>query len=255
MHNYNKTFGSKDSLYATVSPIGATVVKLTYYGQDLIYPLKGIDSLSRRRGGIPICFPYFGSPTGRYSDLPRHGWLRDEKLEFFGESDNEGFFFGRSKPTKEYPWELEYRVSVLIDPEAASLKLELEVVRVDDGLLSLPAPINPGFHPYFCGDPNHSISELFASVNGKLITEFHQNAAMIASEGKVFVRSGNHNLKLSAPDCSCLVLWSDSPKKESAYFCVEPILMKPATFGDCDGGRFLQIGEDLKMTFSLAVVR
>ncbi len=248
-----KIFGDKSSLYAIVSTVGATVGRFVYKGKDLIYPEQSVDHAQRKRGGIPICFPNFGKAVGRFSGLRQHGWLRDEKLKFSRESDNVGSFFGKNKPSSEYPWLLEYKVTISVEPEEKKLTLKLEVVRCCDEIES-PAPINPGFHPYFLADPFNAFSQQnLAKISGEQITQFHDQAGIVANEGRVEIRSGDCSLEMKAPECHCLVLWSDSPRNE--YFCVEPILMEPSAFGDPDeGGEFLLIGNSFEMTFSLKIV-
>ncbi len=127
------------------------MTRLVYGGQDLIYPETGKNG-KKRKCGILTGLPYLERPlTGRFSEMSQYGWLQDEVLDFSRESENVGSFFGQNKPTKLYPWQLEYKITVSINPDTCSFVLDLDVIRVDDGV-DLPAPINPGFQPYFCGD-------------------------------------------------------------------------------------------------------
>ncbi len=86
-----------------------------------------------------------------------------------------------------------------------------------------------------------------------MITDFYEKAVIVSNEGEVQIRSGNNSLAMNASECSCLILWSDSFRKD--YFCVKPALMEPSSFGDYEGGgRFLTIGEELKMSLKLELI-
>lgn len=242
--------GSYAGLCAVISDLGGTVKHVTFKGKNIIFPETIINE--KKRGGIPICFPYFGKPGEAFSEMPQHGWLRDQTLKVSRRDTNRVFLVGEKDPQKQYPWKLGYKIAMSINPKNNSLTVLLEVERLKDGVSSL-APINPGFHPYFLGDSLNAPLNFFAQVEGKeSITNFPLESAKTENGKCVLVRSGGFDLLMWAEECAQLVLWSDSPTKK--YFCAEPVLGKPTSFNDPGSGKFLQVGEKFRMSFSLAVL-
>jgi len=133
-----------NSAQALVSEKGGHVISYIHDGEDVIclQRPKG----PKLRGGIPICFPFFGSAPRAFSEISQHGWLRNEMLDCWKEKSNRLVFRGVNHGREGYPWELEYLIKTIIKPD--ELSLELEVYRLSDGIES-GAPINPAFHPYF----------------------------------------------------------------------------------------------------------
>lgn len=249
-----KTIGD-DKFYAVVSSIGATVKRLVYNGENLIFPDKVISDKSR--GGIPICFPFFGKPIKALSSFPRHGWLRHQKLKLNGYAPNQVMFIGENEVTENFPWKLKYAVTVSIDPANSSLTLGLVTERLNDDEY-FNAPINPGFHPYFCSDSSkpsqHSIAKCMARVGSCVLTDFKKESEKVAVDSPILIKSGkrtvNMQLRGDFNSDSQLTLWSDNADE---YFCVEPILTHPDVFAE-PGGKFLREGEKSEMTMRLTVV-
>lgn len=250
-----KAIGSKDT-YAIISSIGAAVKEFVYRGKNFIYPERMIGEKSR--GGIPICFPFFGKPIEALSSFPRHGWLRHQELRLHQDTPNQIVLTGRNRITKEFPWKLRYVVTISIDPRVGYLALKLVTERLRDGEY-FRAPINPGFHPYFCSDlsrpPRHSIARCLARVGPCVLADFKKESEIIVVDNPILIKSGEGTLKMELNgdfnSTSQLTLWSDNADK---YFCVEPILTHPNVFAKPEGGKFLREGEKLEMVMSLAVV-
>lgn len=225
--------------FASVSSKGGSVADFAWKGIPIIYPERAVGEKSR--GGIPICFPFFGKSVKNFSELPRHGWLRNEELELLEESEAHVVFGGKNKPLKHYPWVFEYRVSVFVDSKNG-LQLIFGARRLSDGQF-FPAPINPAFHPYF----NNFGSQIV--VTGKeSISKFGKEAKKIKPASSVFLYSGRWitEMKLGGDfnESSCLVLWSDSPDE---YFCVEPVLACPELLEKPIEMRALDIGEQVEI--------
>ncbi|MFA5961285.1 MAG: hypothetical protein WC848_01210 [Parcubacteria group bacterium] len=250
-----KTIGDK-STYAVISSTGATVKEFVYHGKNLIYPERMVGEKSR--GGIPICFPFFGKPIEALSSFPRHGWLRHQVLQLYWDVPNQVVFVGKNEVTKEFPWKLKYLVTISINPLAGSLTLKLAIERLRDGEY-FRAPINPGFHPYFCSDfskpPRHSIAKCLARVGSHVLTDFKKESEIIVVDSPILVKSGERTLSMELSgdfnSASQLTLWSDNADE---YFCVEPILTHPNAFADPENGKFLSEGEKSEMVMRLTVV-
>ena len=86
----------KGSSRASVSSVGGTVIEFACRGTGIIYPQKTFkkDGAMKTRGGIPICFPFFGPPRPGFKRLSQHGWLRNEKLAVVSTSRNSVIFEG-----------------------------------------------------------------------------------------------------------------------------------------------------------------
>ncbi|TSC92038.1 MAG: hypothetical protein CEN90_153 [Parcubacteria group bacterium Licking1014_17] len=237
---------------ASVSSIGATVGSFSIHGKNIIYSKMTVGQKSR--GGIPICFPFFGTPPEDFNAIPKHGWLRNQDFDLVEHSGDCIVFRGANEKMPGFPWLLEYRVTIRVR-FYGSLILGLVAKRLKDGEF-LHAPINPGFHPYFCADRSDEyMTRGIARVGSRVITDFCGKSSRIIADEPILVRSGEHKLKMilggDFGPKSYLTLWSDNPDE---YFCVEPTLTDPDVFTDSEYGRFLKEGEQLEMECCLTVV-
>lgn len=247
-----------NNVFAVVSSVGATVKRFVCDGKDLIFPERMISEKSR--GGIPICFPFFGKPIEAFSSFPRHGWLRHQELELYlyRDTSDQVVFVGENEVTEEFPWKLKYAVTISIDPLAGFLMLELVTERLFDGEY-FSAPINPGFHPYFCSDfskpTRHNIVKCLARVGASVLTDFKKESEIIIVDDPILIKSGERTLSMELSGdfnpASQLTLWSDNADE---YFCVEPILTHPNVFAEPEGGKFLNEGKKSEMVMCLSVV-
>jgi len=223
----------------TVALHGGTITHFIYHGEDIIFPHHFIGSL-KTRGGIPVCFPFFGVPTEKFSQLPKHGWLRNQQLALINGTDHSVSLTGHNGHlTEVYPWQLEYTVTASIT-DTDGLLFKLEATRLDDGIKE-PAPVNPGFHPYFS---NLGKSELVCcDGTSKFVPAQKIHVIDLGSKKVKMTLSGDFN------ENSQFVLWSDVEK----YFCVEPILGDPQHF-DTPRGKNLEIGERIMLGCLFEVV-
>lgn len=238
-----KKIGS-DGTYFIASSLGGMVREFVWQGIPIIYPERKVGEKSR--GGIPICFPFFGKSPAAFSGIPQHGWLRHQELSCREESENHVIFRGSNEPSKQYPWLLEYEVRVSIDPEKG-LDLALGVTRFPNGPLG-PAPINIGFHPYFS-----NLGQSIAVVSQKdLAEEFHKESRKVPLNDVIFINNGKWIIRMKTGgdfnEKSCVTLWSDDAEK---YFCVEPVQTYPDRFDNPEGGKFLREGQRLEVSCSI----
>ena len=233
-----KIIGNKH-VCATVSSIGGTVEDFMFHSENIIFPSRLVGNKSR--GGIPICFPFFGKPTKDFSSIPQHGWLRHQVV-----------FVGENKVTEEFPWKLHYTITVFVCPADASLTVNLITERLKDGCF-YSTPINPGFHPYFCSDKaKRCIARGMTRIGKRVITDFKKESAQVTVDNPILIKSGKQTVLMELTRCvSQLTLWSDNPDE---YFCVEPVLTSRDDFATPEDGRFLAEGGKFEMTMRLTVV-
>lgn len=234
---------------ANVSIIGGTVTSLTHKGIPIIFPQQEIDD--KIRGGIPICFPFFGPAPAAYSEIKQHGWLRDQNLQVIDyiDIDDCGMVLlrGVTPENEQYPWKLEYDIMISVHDSPAALKIKLKVKRLNDGHY-FHAPINPAFHPYFCSSKAFpSITNCLTKVGEDVFTDnyFGKDAAMIHAQMPIIVQTQKEVVELVLREgfdqMSRIAFWSDNP---GSYYCIEPVAINPEYFADNDrGGIFLGEGE------------
>ncbi len=229
---------------AIVSSLGGTVTSFKVAGKDIFYPWREIGA--RARGGCPICAPWF-SKSARG---PQHGHLRDMeavRYESIGHSAISLFF--RRRGDAGYPWQIDYVTTVSIGYNGV-MSLKLRIERGKDGI-SDPAPILPGFHPYFaCADA----SKVTIEIAGETYSGFSPDARMIlAKDTKVNILIPERKIEMLLLDnfeeSSHVVFWTDAPEK---YFCVEPILEDKRMF-DTPAGQHLEQGQSLELVVAFRV--
>ncbi|MCK4859934.1 MAG: hypothetical protein KAS87_05190 [Candidatus Omnitrophica bacterium] len=230
----------KNDSRATVSSVGGTVVEFVHQGTNIIYPQQTIEKEGemKKRGGIPICVPFFGLPGSGLKRLGQHGWLRDQELAVVATSRNSVTLEGDNRYRKTYPWRIKYRVTVAIVEEGL-LETKLRVTRIKDGI-AINAPINPAFHPYFASSSGDRARIVDINVGNPLFStgiEVHPNgrSRIFPAPNEILINLGLKTVRMllrgGFARGSCLVLWSDSNK----YFCVEPVLADPDSFNTPNG--------------------
>jgi len=234
---------------AIVSPIGGQVISYVKDGKEIIYLQRIVGT--KRRGGIPVCFPFFGPPKTKFArEIAQHGWLRNEELSTKFEGNKDLCFQGDNRLRKRasYPWSLEYSVDTHLR-DLGSLALLLRVTRAKDGIEE-DAPINPAFHPYFSnlgrravkiGEDEREISvgqDETIPLKGKkeLLLDLGQKKVRMVLEGDFGKES-------------CITLWTDNEQ----YFCVEPSLTHPDDF-DTPKGNYLKQGKFITLICYLFVL-
>ncbi len=241
-----KKIGSKNC-YAVVSSVGATVHEFVFRKWNVVSPSRLVGK--KQRGGIPICFPFFGSPPEGW-DLSKHGFLRTQELNLLEESDMHVVFEGRNESTDSYPWKLSYQITVTILP-SLGLELKLLTTRLADGKY-FDAPINPAFHPYFPCDFDDLVAPQRVRIGNKVYTDFCIESKRVSMADDIYVRASQQSvwMKLGGDynKSSVLTLWTDSKE----YFCLEPVFADPSEFFTPEG-RFLKEGEQFEIMMRLIV--
>ena len=238
---------------AIVSPIGGQVTSYIKDGKEIIYLQRMIGA--KLRGGIPICFPFFGPPKPRFAgEIAQHGWLRDQELDIWHKVIEitppiQVIFQGaREKNRESYPWSLEYWVATYLT-SIGSLDLTLRVRRLEDGI-EADAPINPAFHPYFSNLGRRAVK---IGEDEREVSVGQDETIPLRGEKAIIVDLGEKKVQMVLDgdfgEQSCLTLWTDSGQ----YFCVEPSLIHPDDF-DAPKGRYLKQGQVLTLICRLYVL-
>ncbi len=93
------------------------------------------------RGGVPICFPWFGPKEGK----PQHGFVRLMKWEVIEECETHSILkFTSNDATKEI-WNHDFEAILKVTEGLNTLSLEIEVVNIDKESFEFTF----AFHTYF----------------------------------------------------------------------------------------------------------
>jgi len=200
------------------------------------------------RGGVPVCFPFFGpAPESMKEEIGQHGWLREEKLQVADRKDHkqdnkiqQAILFGENKSTSSYPWRLRYVITHKIT--ANSLETILRVKRLEDGQTN-GAPINPAFHPYFAKISNIKIDK----KNQTFLLEGGDFGLDINDSSDIFFNTEAGKIQMETNGFNKLWLWTDN---QGEYGCLEPVLQAPGKF-NTEEGKFLKPDEEVKFKMIL----
>lgn len=245
--------GKGKKRFIVVSSKGATVTKFSWDGYDIIYPqlLKKVklgknETKNKLRGGIPICFPFFGPPPEKHAGLDKHGWLRNQELNLENEDDQSLRFWGLNTKNCYYEFCIFQQIRVSLTKEKG-LCINFIASRSKSDLPYKKASINPAFHPYFSNLGNRSVR-----IGKKIITEFTEEAVILPAKKEMIIDLGAKKVKMTIDGNfrkdPYVALWSDSKD----YFCVEPILGNPKNVGTSKGRT---MKEFFRMTFNLKVIK
>jgi len=250
-----------------VSAKGGMITGWKHKDKDIIPELHQKENSTSLRGGVPICFPFFGpSPIGMES-IPQHGWLRNEELsgkmvenynpgDIKIDSDKKGAlieqiknktviqFSKENEPTAEYPWKLKYTITHILTEDGMETVLEIE--RLNDGQEE-DAPINPAFHPYFAikqdGQTKIDGEEPNFSPNDYGIDITDDSDIVISTQGGL--------IKMQTEGFGKVWIWSDNPDK---YACIEPVIQEPEKFNTPEG-KFLKQREKIQVSMKLGIIK
>lgn len=229
-----------------VSSLGATVLGCSYRSKEVIYVFRDIGN-GKKRGGIPICFPFFGpSPISFEKYVAQHGWLRDQNFSMWSRFKNIVTFAGLNIPVVPYSWLLMYSVAHVLGERY--LETHIQIMRLKDDV-SGRAPLNPGLHPYF---PKRGNAKVY--VGSRTITCFSHNAECIRvkKDDHIIIDTGEVKIRMTLTGFdyeTCVYIWSDS----DAYFCVEPVLM-PMEYFNASKGLFFDQKDLMELCMRLEIV-
>lgn len=219
-----------------VSRIGGTVTAWREKHKNVFFPQQEvlIEGKKKVRGGMHACFPNFGTVPEHFG-LPQHGPLRRAEGRLVSTPGHEMVWFNERDNLLGTPVR---RCTVAVDVESHPYFFNTRGFTYTLGMeLSEgpPMPINVGLHPYFAtpeGTATLRMGKEKYEVEG-LIKNARQLA--YAREFMVEIRGvGMVEMELldefSTPG-TYLNLWRDSLD----YFCIEPVLGPPQSFGELSG--------------------
>ena len=236
----------KGKTKATISSLGATVTNFQVGGQEILFPQYWLNT-DKARGGCPICAPWFGQGK-KEGDHYKHGYLRYREATKVTYTKSQAHFIFARQGRAEYPWLVGYDMILYVAENV--FMMTLIVSRGKDGLAS-PAPILPGFHPYFsCANA----AEVKVKMLGEIQGGFSEKSRTIPiRDSKIDILMPGRTIEMFLlkgfqDSRSQLVLWSDNP----GYACIEPIMAERESFRAASGF-YLNQGQSLEMQIGLAV--
>ncbi len=215
------------SMESSVSLDGAYVTRLSFDGKDILFPDGSypINGKEKRRGGIPILFPYAG-PLENRPDWPQHGFARDMEWKdktIYEDLEPQGVLLelkSNEKTQKLFPYQFSNKLEIVLGENGFSYKLTV----FNEGTKDMP--IAPGVHPYFCL-PTGELGDIETNIKGLDLEDYQLTKTLPLSMQKEveikIPKIGGIKMLLGGDflrDKAQLWFWTDSPKYD--YFCVEP---------------------------------
>ncbi len=231
----NYSVGDPNGFHCVIDEIGAMVHRCGDADAHMIYPFfERADG--KKRGGIPICFPFFGLSQSAFADVPQHGWLRDQRLRMISESAiTQGLFFigdSSGEDVSHYVFQhISYSVLHILRQQTRAIETHLSFFGMGPGRV----PLNPAFHPYFPCD-----GACMVKIGNRTFTNFPKKAqcVYITDGDDIIIITGKLTILMKLQGFgrrACVYLWSDAPDQ---YFCVEPVF-NPVELFNTEEGLFL----------------
>lgn len=213
------------------SAIGARIISLTKNGKDFIFPqqfvgkVKGINVI---RGGMHPCSPIFGKKDGQFAAIPQHGGLRDIDWRLVNATDDDGIEY--QCEFKQFDYWLVYSVHYRLVSNC------LRVITRIENKLSVPVPLEFGWHPYFFAPEGAKISFSLHPENRPIFVDQPYSPQIFETSKTIKInlvgvgRVRLYTLQGFATGRVCI--WTDWRKE---YVCVEPLLSHPDDFNTQEG--------------------
>ena len=246
------------STEASVSLDGAYVTRLSFDGKDILFPDGSypINGKEKRRGGMPILFPYAG-PLENRPDWPQHGFARDMEWKdktIYEDLEPQGVLLelkSNEKTQKLFPYQFRNELEIVLDENGLSYALTV----FNEG--SKDMPIVPGIHPYFFL-PSKKLSDIETNIDGLNLKNYQLDETLfLPKKNKVKInipQIGEIEMGLGGDflrDKAQLWFWTDSSKHD--YFCVEPCSGPVGSFLKEDERILVPAGENKKFTMQLTL--
>ena len=241
---------------ATISDNFPTITSWKVDGIDILFPEQEllIGTISKKRGGIPICFPNFGKPvTYNEIEIPQHGFLRD-KERMLCQSQVQSDFIVMAGMVDGYGLSYSTSIKMQVHHQFNTPTLT-QTLSVCSGNTSQKMPLCLGFHPYF--KINRSFLNFVRDgkeMNMGLFSDQKLLQAQKFGFKNVFEVQLDERLSVVMV---CLgsfqtghqqvCIWSDNPDK---YVCVEPIIHNNKLFGTSQGHFVGNKKEDFHVSYA-----
>lgn len=239
--------GDPDGFRGAISEVGATVHRCGDVHTRMIYPFF-VRENGEKRGGISICFPFFGPSQRAFATIPQHGWLCDQQLQMISDKAiMQGLFFigdnnGEDVRHHVFP-SISYSVLHILRHQTRALETHFSFFGMGPGKI----PLNPGFHPYFPCD-----GSCMVKIGSRTFTRFTQEAqcVSIVDGDDIIIMTGKTTILMTLNGFgrrACVYVWSDAPDQ---YFCVSPVF-HPIEMFNTEEGFFLYDQASREMSMSL----
>jgi glucose-6-phosphate 1-epimerase len=235
---------------ATVALLGTTVLSWKPAGREEVFYLSGKSAFAPGkfiRGGIPVCFPWFG-PHRSDPALPRHGLFRLFEWDVIktsvnpdpadggkaGESVCIEFALADSEATRAF-WPYRFSATCRISL-SDSLRIEVSMTNKD----STTHPLSCAFHPYFaCSDVSAVELEGMAGLaQGERFRFVGEVDRPVADAGPIAIHDTGpgRRLTVTGHGTSSFQIWNPAREKGDAqadmatgdwqrFVCVEPAVI------------------------------
>ncbi|CEP16664.1 hypothetical protein [Parasitella parasitica] len=211
---------------AEVALFGATLTSWSVGGVERIFVSKQAkrDGSKAIRGGIPICFPIFG--TKDTIALPQHGFARNNYWEYLGiVSDNDEVSVRFGLKDTQIPqearnaWPHSFRLTYTVSLTSGSIKTFITVKNEDEDTFEF----NTLLHTYFNDVTKSAVEGLtsceyidkvnnaakFTEENKKVTINKEVDRVYKAVKGDIFLEVGNDTLiKIEKSNLKDTVVWN-----------------------------------------------
>lgn len=216
----------------------------------------------------PILFPFICSPTGKkysakgqeYTMPANHGFARDSKFEFIGQTDTSVSFVLRStdETLKVYPYEFEFIVSYTLDENKITVSNLVKNTGDEDmyfyvgGHPAFNCPIESdlSFDDYYVEyEKNETIVQPLPDGESRIIIDGENKYALSRElfdfdvimkdkpeSDKITLKSdkSDRSVTVEFPESDCIAVWSPTGDDNATFVCLEPWTSVPTYADDED---------------------
>lgn len=248
-----KTYLAKDGAKIEISSFGGHLLSWKDGNlQEFLYlsPLAVFDDKTPIRGGVPICFPKFGSFDGKNEELNKltsHGFLRQVIWQFDADQQVDdcygvelSYYHNNNQANFEvYPHI--FKAILTIKFNNTKLNMELKIQNLDTKSMEYTL----GFHPYFAfnidNDELHNLQNLPFDSADNTRGVIKESVYKITKETNLvfkqiaklpILKNKDYTLHFSCINMEDLVLWNPYTSnkikdlQENSYHnfvCIEPV--------------------------------
>ncbi|MBK1882890.1 D-hexose-6-phosphate mutarotase [Luteolibacter pohnpeiensis] len=198
------------------------------------------------RGGIPICWPWFG-PHPTDSSKPAHGIARTRFWTFDDATESETgvrlfFSLEDDEATRElWPFPFRYELEIFVGSE-------LEIRLTTCNRSEQPMPVSGAIHAYFATTDSRLAHVTGLYLKSPLHIDREVEAFFPTLEGAVLME-GNREVQVEQTGLSATMIWNpwiekaasfqDLPDEDYLRFiCIEPMIANPDAVIISPGGQY-----------------
>jgi galactose mutarotase-like enzyme len=238
---------------ATLSINGGCLQELFINGQEVFYPesLVEINGQQKKRGGLPILFPWAGALEG----FKQHGFARDLSWQDLSNEKklkgNEALLVLESNPQTQAVFPYQFRNELYFSLFENGIFCQLTVFNQDKKEM----PVAFGFHPYF-KIPQEKLMVVKTNLKGFDLSNYQLTDTLffpmkeeikinIGEKYKIKMEIAGDFLKAPKPQIAC---WTDDER----YFCIEPWSVPLGGFSKDQEKVIIPPGESKKYIMNLS---